>query len=180
MARGSVCAAVYVFGFIAPDWASGRGENALDVVSIALLPLLQISDFLRELVDDLILQGVPLAQMVGLQELQPGNLNVQVHLLTNIGIARTQGLDLRIRQRLLVNVLGGVNRALARHDLPDELLLVLHRLIKAAVKGVLRHIGADLHLRILVALTDDPTFPLRRIGRSVFAYSSFSEHVKSC
>ena len=42
--------------------------------------------------------------MVCLQELQPGNINVQVHLLTNIGIARTEGLDLRVGQRLLVNI----------------------------------------------------------------------------
>ena len=109
--------------------------------------------------------------VICLQELQQGNINVQVHLLTNIGIARTEGLDFRVGQRLLVNILGGANRALARHDLPDELLLVLHQLIQIAVKSVLRHIGIDLHLRILVALTDDPTFPLGQISRSVFAYS---------
>ncbi len=71
MARGSVCAAVYVLGFSALDCASGGGKNALDAAGVALLPLLQIPDFLRELVDDLILQSVPLAQMVGLQEFQP-------------------------------------------------------------------------------------------------------------
>ena len=119
--------------------------------------------------------------MVCLQELQQGNINVQVHLLTNIGIARTEGLDFRVGQRLLVNILGGANRALARHDLPDELLLVFHRLIKAAVKGVLRHVGADLHLRILMALTDDAAFPLRRIGRSVFSYYLFVYYyIESC
>ena len=106
--------------------------------------------------------------MVGLQELQTRHFNVQVHLLPDIRIACTKRLDLCIRKGLLVNVLGGANRALARHDLPNELLLALHQLIQVAVEGVLRHIGIDSHLRILIALTDDTTFPLRRIGRSVF------------
>ena len=134
--------------------------DALDVVSVALLPLLQIPDFLRELMDDLILQGIPLAQMVGLEKLQSRNLNVQIHLLLDVRIACTEGLDLGIRQRLLVNVLRRTHRALARHNLPDELLLAFHQLIKVAVKGVLRHVGIDLYFRILITLTDQSPFAL--------------------
>ena len=49
----------------------GAFLDTLNVVGVPLLPLLQITDFLRELVDNLILQGVSLAQVVGLKELQP-------------------------------------------------------------------------------------------------------------
>ena len=132
----------------------------LDVVGVALLPLFQVPNLLREVMDDLVFQGVPLAKMVGLEKLQSRNLNVQIHLLLDVGIPRTQGLDLRIRQGLLVNVLCRPHRALACHDLPDELLLALHQLIKVAVKGVLRHVSVDFHFWILITLTDQSPFAL--------------------
>ena len=43
---------------------------------------------------------------------------------------------------------------------PDELLLAFYQLRKVGIKGVLRHIGVDFNLRILVALTDQSSFAL--------------------
>ena len=136
------------------------GFDALDVVGVSLLPLLKISNLLWEVMDNRVFQGIPLAQVVRFQELQTGYLNVQIHLLLDVGISRAQSLDLGIGQRMLVNVLRRPNRAFARHDLPDELLFALHQLIQVAVEGVLRHVGIDLNLRILVTLTDQSSFTL--------------------
>ena len=102
--------------------------------------------------------------MVGLQEPEALHINVQVHLLLDVGIAGAEGLDLRIGQGGFVDVLRRAHRAFAGHDLPDEFLLALHQLIEVAVKGVFCDIGVDVHLVILVALPDDPALPLLEVG----------------
>ena len=133
---------------------------------IALNPLLQRFDLLWELLDDLILQRITLTQVVGLEKLQAGNINVQIHLFLNVRITGAQGFDFSIGQSGFVNILCGANRALGGHDLADELLLALHKLIEVAVEGVLGNIGVDIHLRVLVALPNDAAFPLLQVGRS--------------
>ena len=133
---------------------------------IALNPLLQRFDLLWELLDDLILQRITLTQVVGLEKLQAGNINVQIHLFLNVRITGAQGFDFSIGQSGFVNILRRTNRALGGHDLADELLLALHKLIEVAVEGVLCHVGVDIHFRILVALPDDTAFPLLQIGRT--------------
>ena len=145
-------------------WA-GADLDALDVVGVALGLLLQSPDLLGEGVDDLILQGVTLAQMVRLQELQPGDFDIQIHLLFDIGISGAEGLDLGVGQGLLVDVLGGADRRFRGHDLADELLLGLHQLIEVAVEGVFRDVGEDLDFLVLVALSDDTALPLLKVGR---------------
>ena len=60
---------------------SGADLDTLDVVGIALGLLLQSPVLLGEDVDELVLQEIALAEVVGLQELQPGGLDIQVHLL---------------------------------------------------------------------------------------------------
>ena len=133
---------------------------------VALNPLLQRFDLLWELLYDLILQRISLTQVVGLEKLQAGNINVQIHLFLNVRITGAQGFDFSIGQSGFINILCGANRALGGHDLADELLLALHKLIEVAVEGVLGHIGVDIHLRILVALPDDAAFPLLQIRRT--------------
>ena len=80
-----------------------------------------------------------------------------------MGIAGTQGLDFRIAQRCFVNVLRTAYRGFGGHDLTDELLFPLHQLIQVAVKGIFRYIGVDVHLGILIALTDNTSLPLLQI-----------------
>lgn len=104
--------------------------------------------------------------MVGLQQLKPPHVNVQIHLLLDIGIAGTQGLDLRIAEGRFVNVIGRPDRGFAGHNLADELLLALYQLVEIAVKGVFRYIGVDFNLLVLVALADDAAFPLLKICRT--------------
>ena len=104
--------------------------------------------------------------MVGLEQLQTGHINVQIHLLLDVGIAGAQRLDFRIAQGGFVNVLRRAHWGFAGHDLPNELLLGFHQLIQVAVEGVLRDIGVNIDLLVFVALADDSSFPLLQVRRS--------------
>ena len=75
------------------------------VGGVALNALFQGHDFLRQILDDLILQGIPLAQMIGFQQLQPLYVDVQIHLLFDMGIAGAKGLDFSVGQGGFVNIL---------------------------------------------------------------------------
>ena len=65
------------------------GKITLDILFI-------LGDLLGQLLDDLILQGVPLAKVVGFQEPEPLHINVQVHLLLDMGISGAECLDFRV------------------------------------------------------------------------------------
>ena len=94
--------------------------SLVNIRTIALNALLQRFDFLRKLLQNLILQRIALAQMVGLEQLQTGHINVQIHLLLDVGIAGAQCLDFRIAQGGFVNVLRRAHRGFAGHDLPNK------------------------------------------------------------
>ena len=120
---------------------------------------------------DVMLQGVDLTQMISLQELQLGNGYIQIHLLLHGGISGTEGLDFCVGKCGLINVFSGTNRRFAGHDLADELLLGFHQLIKVGVEGVLRDVGVDLNLWVLVPLPNDSPLALLQICGSGFADS---------
>ena len=63
---------------------------------IALNRLLILGNLLRQRLNDLILQSVPLAEVVGFQEPETLHINVQVHLLLDVGIAGAERLDFRV------------------------------------------------------------------------------------
>lgn len=130
-------------------------------------------NLLRKDLDDLIFQRITLAQMTGLQQLQPLYGNVQIHLFFDIGVAGTKSLDLRIGQGGFVDVFGRTHRGFGGHHLTDELLLTLHQLIKVAVKGVLGNIGVDVYFGIFVSLADDTPLTLLQICGSLFADNTF-------
>ena len=104
--------------------------------------------------------------MIGLHQLQPRNIHIQIHLFFYTGIAGTQRLDFSIRKRGFVHVITGTNRAFVGHDLRDKFLFVFDRLPEVGVKGGLCHIPIDEHFFIAVALTDDTTRTLLQITRT--------------
>ena len=118
---------------------------------------------------DVVLQMVFLAVMVRLCQLQLRHLHVQLHLFPDMRVACRKCLYLGIGQCHIVDILAGAHRGLARHDLPDELLLVLDQLPVVRIEGILCHIPEDLYLFIHVALTDDTPFPLLKVGRPPWA-----------
>ena len=56
----------------------GISFSLVNIRTIALNALLQRFDFLRKLLQNLILQSIALAQMVGLEQLQARHINVQI------------------------------------------------------------------------------------------------------
>ena len=48
--------------------------------------------------------------------------------------------------------------------MPNELLLAFHHLVQVRIKGVLGHIGVNVHFGILVALADDAALPLLKVS----------------
>ena len=152
--RKTVCVWVGVF--------LNRGYIGL----IARNALLCFGNIFRESLADCILERVPLAQMVGFQQLQLGHLNVQIHLFLDHRVAAGQCLDLGIRKRLFVYIFGGTDRRFAGHDLRYKFLLALHKLVKIGVEGALGDIAVNVYLRVFVALPDDAPLPLLKVGRT--------------
>ena len=89
---------------------------------------------------DIILQSVLLACMVCFHKLQFRHLYIQIHLFLDVRIACRQSLHLCIGQRGIVDILTASDRRFARHDLPDELLLVLDQLPAVGIKCPFRDI----------------------------------------
>ena len=138
----------------------------LHIHAVTLNAFLQSRDLFRELFEDFVLQRVFLTQVVCFQKFQARHINIQVHLLFDIRVARTQCLDFGIRECLLVNILRRTHRAFTRHDLTDEFLLAFDQLIKVTVEGVFGNIGVDVHFGVFIALSNDTTFSLLQIRRS--------------
>ena len=102
--------------------------------------------------------------MVGFQQLQLGDLNIQIHLLLDSRVAGGKHLDLSIGQGGGVHVLDGARRGLATHQLADELLLVLHQPPVVGVKGALGDIAVDANGFVLISAPDNAPRPLLQIG----------------
>lgn len=62
--------------------------------------------------------------MIGFQQLQFADLNIQVHLFLDVGIASCQCLDFGIGQRGIVYIITGADRRFGSHYLRNELLLI--------------------------------------------------------
>ena len=104
--------------------------------------------------------------MVGFQQPQPLNINIQIHLLLDVGIAGTQGLNLGVGQGGFINILRRPHRGFGGHDLTDKLLLGFYQLIQVAVEGVFGDIGVDIHLVVHISLTNDAALPLLQVTGS--------------
>ena len=74
-------------------------------------------DLLREGFQQLVLQPVLLALVVGLQQLQPGHVHIQIHALLDARVPGAQRLDLRKGQRRLVHIVAAPHRRFGGHDL---------------------------------------------------------------
>ena len=141
----------------------GVGFQRVHILLNRLDAALQLFNLLREVPQQTILQPVLLALVVGLHDLQPGNLHIQIHALLNSGITGAQGFDFRKGQRHLIHIIAGAHRGFGSHDLGNELLLILHGLPQEGVEGAFRHITEHMDFLILVALTLDSAFALLQI-----------------
>ncbi|SCI03351.1 Uncharacterised protein [uncultured Clostridium sp.] len=123
-------------------------------------------NLLREVFEQLVLQTILLALVVGFHQLQAGYLHIQIHTLLDAGISGAQGFDLGKGKRRFVHIIAGTHRRFRSHDLTDEFLLILHRLPEVCVKGSFGHIAVHMDKRILVTLTLDTALALGKVSRS--------------
>ena len=94
------CTGVFFVGqYIAPDLHPGKailrvrmGGQGLQVCLKPLDKALVLFDFLREVFQQLVLQTILLALVVGFHQLQLGDLHIQVHALLDTGVSGAQGL----------------------------------------------------------------------------------------
>jgi len=133
-------------------------------------PRLRFRDLFWKTLADGVLQRVFLRKVVGFQQLQLGNFNVQVHFFFNHGVAAGQCLDLGIRKRLLIHIFGGADRRFAGHNLRYKFLLGFYQLIQVGIEGALGDIAVNVYLRIFVALPDNAPLPLLKVGRTPRAF----------
>ena len=167
------CTGVFLIGQnIAPHRHAGKAVLRMGMFRQRLHICLKSCDeslvlfnLFREVTEKVVLQPVLLTLMVGLHQLQPCHIHIQIHLLLDALVTGTERLDLRIGQRGFINVLTASHRAFACHNLRNKLLLVFKRLPEISVKGGLRHIAEDVDLLVPVSLTDDSSGALFQVAR---------------
>ena len=102
--------------------------------------------------------------MVGFQNLELCDLNVQIHLFLNKRISSAQCFDLCIGQRLLVHIITGAHRGFGCHDLADESLFILKGLKQVRVKCPLCNVIEHLDFLVHIALPDDSAVALGHVA----------------
>ena len=134
-----------------------------NIRAVASKPCLCLCDLSGKGFTDAVLQRVTLAQVVGFQKLQLGNLDVQIRFLFDHGVAAGQRLDFGVGKRLLIHILSRTHRTFAGHDLGNKFLFALHQLIEVGVEGSLGDIAVNIHLGIFIALANDAPLPLLKV-----------------
>ena len=66
-------------------------------------------NLLREVFEQLVLQTILLALVVGFHQLQAGYLHIQIHTLLDAGISGAQGFDLGKGKRRFVHIIAGTH-----------------------------------------------------------------------
>ena len=128
------------------------------------------SDFSRIAARNIRFQAINLTGVIGFQQLQFADLNIQIHLFLDIGIARRQCLDFGIRQCGIVHIITGADRRFGSHDLRNELLLIFQNLPHIRIKRIFSDITINFYLLISVSLPENTPFLLfqvRRLPRAI-------------
>ena len=128
------------------------------------------SDFSRIAARNIRFQAINLTGVIGFQQLQLADLNIQVHLFLDVGITRCQCLDFGIGQRGIVHIVAGADRRFRSHDLAYKLLFIFQNLPHIRIKRIFSDVTIDFHLLIPVSLPKNTTlllFQVRRLPRAV-------------
>ena len=107
--------------------------------------------------------------MVGFQQLQLTDLNIQIHLFLDVGITCCQCLDFGIGQRGIVHIITGANRRFGSHDLRNELLLIFQNLPHIRIERIFSDVTIDFHLLIPVSLPKNTPLLLFQVRRLPWA-----------
>ena len=75
------------------------------------------SNFSRIAARNIGFQTINLTGVIGFQQFQLTDLNIQIHLFLDVGIARCQCLDFGIGEGCIIYIIAGTNRGFGSHDL---------------------------------------------------------------
>ena len=142
------------------------GCGKLHILLIPCNPFRQPGNCFRVFLQHHVLQSVFLAQVAGLEHIELAHLHIQIALLNDKRIAGGQGLDFGVTEGRFVHIVCHTHRRFGGHNLRNEFLLVFHELVQIGIKGSLCDIPEDLNLRILIALPDDSSQSLCKVGRT--------------
>ena len=115
-------------------------------------------------------QTINLTGVIGFQQFQLTDLNIQVHLFLDVGIAGCQCLDFGIGKGRIIYIIAGTDRRFGSHDLAYELLLIFQNLPHVRIKRIFSDVTIDFHLLIPVSLPENTSlllFQVRRLPRAV-------------
>ena len=121
------------------------------------------SDFSRIAARNIRFQTINLAGVVGFQQLQLTDLNIQVHFFLDVGITCCQCLDFGIGQRGIVHIIAGTDRRFGCHNLAYKLLFIFQNLPHIRIKRIFSDVTIDFHLLILVSLPENTSFLLFQV-----------------
>ena len=133
-------------------------------------------NLLREVFEQLVLQTILLALVVGFHQLQAGYLHIQIHTLFDTGVSGAQSLDFSKGKRRFIHIITGTDRRFRGHNLADEFLFVFHRLPEVGIKSSLRDIAVHMDKRVLVALALDTALALGKVSRTPRAVQIMQRH----
>ena len=128
------------------------------------------SDFSRIAARNIRFQAINLTGVIGFQQFQFADLNIQVHLFLDVGIARCQCLDFGIGQCGIVHIIAGTNRGFGSHDLGDEFLLIFQNLPHIRIKRIFGDVTINFYLLIPVSLPENTSlllFQVRGLPRAI-------------
>ena len=128
------------------------------------------SDFSRIAARNIRFQAINLTGVISFQQFQFADLNIQVHLFLDVGIAGCQCLNFGIGQRGVVHIIAGTDRRFGCHDLRNELLLIFQNLPHIRIKRIFSDVTIDFHLLISVSLPENTPlllFQVRGLPRAI-------------
>ena len=115
-------------------------------------------------------QAINLTGVIGFQQFQLTDLNIQIHLFLDVGIAGCQCLDFGIGQCSVIHIIAGTDRGFGSHDLRNELLLIFHNLPHVRIKCIFSDVTIDFYLLIPISLPENTSlllFQVRRLPRTI-------------
>ena len=115
-------------------------------------------------------QAINLTGVIGFQQFQLADLNIQIHLFLDVGIASCQCLDFGIGQCGIVHIIAGTDRRFGCHNLAYKLLFIFQNLPHIRIKRIFSDVTIDFHLLISVSLPENTSlllFQVRGLPRTI-------------
>ena len=94
------------------------------------------------------------------------DFGVHLDLLHDGGVARGDGLDLRVGESAGLQILGSTHRGVPAHHLLDKAGLGFQGLPHIGIKGAFRHVAVNPHLGVQIPLPQNAPLALLNVARA--------------